>query len=99
MAPSFEQEIGSTLGTVPEVEGVYVFPNGNCKGFRVITVVDREEDPVYRLIYGQELELAHRLTGAELEFEVIARRGRTREQVMGWDHPAWERAAVDGRSR
>lgn len=99
MAPCFQQEIESTLGTVSEVEGVYLLPAARGDGFRVLTVVDRDEDQVYRLIYAQELELARKLPGAQLDFAVIARRGRPVEQVVGEDRPTWEKVAVDEHRR
>ncbi len=99
MASCLRQQIGSTIGAVPEVEGVYVIPGGDGNNLRVLTIIDREEDRVYRLIYARELELARRLPGTQLDFAVIARRSRPLERIGGGSRPAWERVPADEQCR
>ncbi|MGH9609373.1 MAG: hypothetical protein ACRD34_06810 [Bryobacteraceae bacterium] len=95
MRASAARQIANTLGAVAEVEGVYLV-SGEGEGVRVVTVVDREDDAVYRRIYARELELARKLPGAHFDFSVIARRGRPVEQIVGDTRPVWERSSLSG---
>lgn len=100
MAPCLQQQLESTIGTVPEVEGIYIIAGGDGHNLlRVLTIIDAEEDRVYRLIYERELELARRLPGTQLDFAVIARRSRPVEHIVGENRPAWERVPADEHCR
>lgn len=93
---SINQQIAKVLGTVPEVESVYIFSGEAPESFRVMTIVDQEDDRVYELIYDRELQLAREMPAAQFDFSVLARRGRAIEQIAGLNQAAWERSPLDG---
>ena len=96
MRPTMNLQIANTLSAVPEVESIYVLPGACAADVQVLTIVDKEDDQVYALIYEKELQLARELPGVQFDFSVRARQGRPVEHIVGQNHPAWERARRNG---
>lgn len=98
MAPSVQEQIEMTMGSVPQVESVYLVPTETHGTIRVLTIVDVEDDDVYSLIYAKEVDFARVLRPRRLDFTVIARYGRPVQELVGATRPSWERAPGDGKS-
>lgn len=95
MAPATDSTIAGCLQAIPEVEGVYVFHIGGGEALRVMTVVNEEEDGVYERIYRKELEVSKSFPSIQFDFNVVARRGRAMDLIMGKNLPVWIRPASE----
>lgn len=78
----------AAFSDIAGVERVYLRHEGDC--LEVVTVVARDDDDsIYRKVYSREKEIIHRFPGFQFDFRVIARRGRTFEEVVGLVRPFW----------
>jgi hypothetical protein len=88
--PAADSKIASSLQTIPQVEAVYVLHAGEG-GLRVLTVVNDENEDVYERIYRKELQVAESFPSILFDFNVVARRGRAINSIVGNNLPVWAR--------
>jgi hypothetical protein len=94
VAPSIESRVAGAFQDIPEVESVYVLRR-NEDVFKVFTIVNEEDDAVYRLIFQRELTLLSKLPSTHIDFNVITRHNRPVQEFLGKNSPAWERKASE----
>lgn len=91
---SLEQSIASVLRQIDQVEGVYVCLEGDV--FNVFTVIDKDDEDAYDCIYGGERSIIRQFPNLHFDFNVIARRGRLVQDILGDHIPAWQRNSAGG---
>jgi hypothetical protein len=71
------------LATMSGVAGVYCLPKGEL--FQVFTIIDDDDEALYDEIYERERSLIRQFEGVHFDFNVIASRGRSIEEIVGSD--------------
>ena len=73
------------------VERAYVTHDGDLVA--VTTIIDRDDnEATYDSIYDRGRSLIHDHRPLHFDFNVVARRARPVEDIMGADAPAWQRS-------
>lgn len=86
-----EDAIVQKLSAVPEVESLYVINRGSV--VRVFAVIDQEVDDVFDAIYDRESSIMRRFSDVSFDFNILARRGRPIDQLVGSETPIWGRSS------
>jgi hypothetical protein len=89
-ASPLNDRISDVFAGIEPVESVYGLISGNS--FTVFTVIDVDDEDTYDLIYERERLLIHEFSGVHFDFNVIARRGRPLDSVVGSCSPIWQRS-------
>ena len=87
--PDIQSSVGKSFANIAEVESVYVVPGGDT--LRVFTIVGDVAEDVYDRIYEHERSIIREFMGAHFDFNVISRRGRSANEIMGSILPVWQR--------
>jgi hypothetical protein len=83
--------IARAFSDIPEVERVYVSHDGDL--VVVTTIIDQgDNEATYDSIYDRERALIRDFRPRHFDFNVVARRGRPVEALMGPDAPTWRRS-------
>jgi hypothetical protein len=77
------EAVKSALATMAGVAGVYCLPKGEV--FQVFTIIVDDDEALYDEIYERERSLIRRFDGVHFDFNVIASRGRSIEEIVGSD--------------
>ena len=91
MPERIEEELAEAFKLIERVEAIYLVPHGET--LTVFTIIDNDDEETYDLIYDRERSLIHNFCGVHFDFNVIARRGRPLSEIVGTNHPVWQRSA------
>jgi hypothetical protein len=91
-AMNLEQSVGSVLGQIEQVEGVYISIDGEL--LNVFTVIGDDDEEAYDRIYDRERVVIHQNPTLHFDFNVIARRGRPVTDILGQYAPIWQRSGT-----
>jgi hypothetical protein len=87
---AIETGIARAFLDIQDVERVYVSHDGDL--VVVTTIIDRDDnEATYDNIYDRERDLIRGHRPLHFDFNIVARRGRPVEDIMGADAPAWQR--------
>ena len=84
-----EDRLVSAFGDVNGVCGVYMVPSGDA--VHVCTIIDEDDEQTYEVIYERERSIIRQQSDWHFDFNVIARRGRPVEELVGSCEPVWQR--------
>src|ERR1017187_19684 len=84
-----EDRLVSAFGDVNGVCGVYMLPSGDA--VHVCTIIDEDDEQTYEVIYERERSIIRQQSDWHFDFNVIARRGRPVEELVGSSEPVWQR--------
>jgi hypothetical protein len=84
-----QSSVGMSFARIAEVERVYIVRAGDT--LRVFTIVDDVNEDAYDRIYEHERSLIREFKGTHFDFNVISRRGRDADEIVGPILPAWQR--------
>jgi hypothetical protein len=90
MALTIEGRIASAFQSIPQVESIYVLHNDEAS-FSVVTVLSNPDRGAYAQVFEQEGQLLDSLSTVHFDFHVLARRGRSLDEIVGSNIPVWQR--------
>lgn len=85
----------SLIGAFADINGVcgvYMVPSGDV--VNVFTIIDQDDEETYQAIYERERSLIRQHADLHFDFNVIARRGRSGDELVRSCAPVWQRTGV-----
>jgi hypothetical protein len=89
MKSRIEDSLAAAFADVNGVCGVYMLPSGDVVS--VFTVIDEDDEQTYGAIYERERSIIRQHSDWHFDFNVIARRGRPVDELVGSFAPVWQR--------
>jgi len=80
--------LADAFAGVNGVREVYMDPSGDV--VNVFTIIDDDDERIYESIYDRERSIRQH-ADLHFDFNVIARRGRSVEELVGSFAPVWQR--------
>jgi hypothetical protein len=84
-----EDSLADAFADVNGVRGVYMDPSGDVVS--VFTIIDDDDERTYESIYERERSIIRQHADLHFDFNIIARRGRSVDELVGSFAPVWER--------
>ncbi|MGA2589443.1 MAG: hypothetical protein ABSH32_05985 [Bryobacteraceae bacterium] len=84
-----EDSLISAFADVNGVCGVYVVPSSDF--VNVFTIIDQDDEQTYAAIYERERSIIRQHSDWHFDFNVITRRGRSVDELVGSAVPVWQR--------
>ena len=84
-----EESLVGAFAGVSGVCGVYTIASGDVVD--VFTVIDEDDEGTYEAIYERERSIIRQHSDLHFDFNVIARRGRSVNELVGSFAPVWQR--------
>ena len=84
-----EDSLAGAFADVNGVRGVYMLTSGDV--VNVFTIIDEDDEQTYEAIYERERSLIRQHSDWHFDFNVMARRGRSVDELVGSFAPVWQR--------